>query len=69
MGNSQRQSLDQLSTLLTPIELEKLSRALETIMAGGSGWGDLLIRFKSGRMDTIEITSSILVRDRTHDRD
>lgn len=57
--------IEMISRLLTPRELEKLAQALGAIK-GGDGWGDLLVRFKAGRMDTIEITSSILVRDKNN---
>jgi hypothetical protein len=53
-----------ISALLTPGEIEKLSQALVTVTNHGNGWGQLEIRFKGGRIDTIEMTSSILVRDK-----
>lgn len=55
----------RLDQVLTPAELEQLTAALKMLCA--SGWGDLVIRVKGGRIDVLQITQSVLVRGKKSD--
>jgi hypothetical protein len=54
----------RLREILTPAELEQLGQAFRAILQLGNGWGEIVVKIKAGRIDTLEILSSILVRDK-----
>ena len=57
-------NLERLQRLLTEAEAEKLAVALEAVRRVAAGWGDIQIKIKAGRIDSIEITTSLIIRNK-----
>jgi hypothetical protein len=48
---------------MTQAEFEAIARAILTIKASSNGWGKVIIHIKAGRIDLVEQTSSVKVRE------
>lgn len=53
---------NEIVELLTPMEVKKLTLALQAVQEKG-GWGGITVEVKRGRLDRIHVDFCILVRD------
>ncbi len=53
-----------LPDYFTSSEIQRLTEAVQQIM-DQSGWGEIIIEIKGGRIDVIRISSSVLVREKS----
>jgi hypothetical protein len=57
-----QKELTILIHFLTPTGVERLARALEALSEQSDGWGKVEIEMKAGKVDVVNISSSIRIR-------
>lgn len=62
MSDSLQKEIATITHFLTPTGIQRLACALEALVEQSDGWGKVEIEMKAGKVDVVNISSSIRIR-------